>query len=205
MRKSNAETAETRKRILAIASGLFLKNGIAATAISDVMSAAGLTQGGFYRHFTSKEHLVADANAVAFDFIVANLDEVTRGMSPREAVQQIVFYYLRQHMGQDPRMLCPLANLSTELGHADQQVKEVVTAGYSRFVKLFAAHLMRLDYQDYIGLAESIVSVIVGAVSLARMADDQALVDTIVSNAENTVKLLMQSAPTQADLVTARP
>ena len=102
-------------------------------------------------------------------------------------------------------MLCPLANLSTELGHADQQVKEVVTAGYSRFVKLFAAHLMRLDYQDYIGLAESIVSVIVGAVSLARMADDQALVDTIVGNAENTVQLLLQSAPTQADLVTARP
>ena len=86
MRKSNAETAETRKRILAIASGLFLKNGIAATGISDVMSAAGLTQGGFYRHFSSKEHLVADANAVAFDFIVANLDEATRGLGEGAAL-----------------------------------------------------------------------------------------------------------------------
>jgi len=205
VRKSNAEAAETRKRILATASELFLNNGIAATAIADVMSACGLTQGGFYRHFTSKEHLVADANAVAFDYIVANLDELTRGKPPREAIDLIVFHYLRQHQSEDSRLLCPLANLSTELGHADQQVKEVVTAGYSRFVKMFAAHLMRLDYQDFMGLAESIVSVIVGAVSLARMADDKALADTIVGNAEHTVKLLLQRSDSQVGLGSPRP
>ncbi|WP_413459278.1 TetR/AcrR family transcriptional regulator [Herbaspirillum huttiense] len=204
MRKSNAEAAETRKRILETASGLFLSNGITATAISDVMSACGLTQGGFYRHFTSKEHLVADASAVAFDYLQGRLDELTSGKPPREALQQIVHAYLRQHQAGDGRLLCPLANLSTELGHADQQVKEVITAGYSRLVKLIAAPLMRLDYQDYIGLAESIVSILVGAVSLLRMADDEALADSITANAENTVQLLLQGAPTQADLVLPR-
>ncbi|MGC8074734.1 hypothetical protein ACP3W1_29670, partial [Salmonella enterica] len=64
--------------------------------------------------------------------------------------------------------------------------------------------LMRLDYQDYIGLAEAIVSILVGAVSLLRMADDEALADSITANAENTVQLLLQGAPTQADLVLPR-
>ena len=62
MRRSRLETEETRKRILSTASRLFLERGLAAVGTREVMAGAGLTPGGFYRHFASKEHLIAEAN-----------------------------------------------------------------------------------------------------------------------------------------------
>lgn len=200
MRKSNAETAETRKRILSTASGMFLRQGISATAISDVMVAAGLTQGGFYRHFQSKEHLVAAASAAAFEQVRALFDAATAGKPPREAIDLIVEYYLNQHRDTKLGNLCPIANLASELRDADEQIKEVVTDGYSRLVKLFASYLLRLDYSDYVGVAESIVSVLVGAVSVARVMTDPALSETILRNAQSTVNLILRNAATSSGL-----
>src|SRR4051794_41787109 len=65
MRKSKAEAAETRKRIVAAAAAEFRKNGIVATGLADLMKAAGLTHGGFYKHFESKDQLIAEACAEA--------------------------------------------------------------------------------------------------------------------------------------------
>src|SRR5260221_10086197 len=65
MRKSREEAAQTRKRIVTAASGEFRKHGIVATGLNDLMSAAGLTHGGFYKHFESKDQLVAEACAEA--------------------------------------------------------------------------------------------------------------------------------------------
>ena len=61
MRRSREEAAATRARIVAVAARLFRARGIDATSVADVMSALGLTVGGFYRHFDSKEALVAEA------------------------------------------------------------------------------------------------------------------------------------------------
>ncbi|MRW87530.1 TetR family transcriptional regulator [Pseudoduganella sp. FT26W] len=194
VRKSNAEAAETRRRILATASGLFLKNGIAETAIADVMVAAGLTQGGFYRHFESKEHLVAEASSAAFDLILNTFDSVTVGKSPRDAVDLIVHCYLHQHQNPESSVLCPMANLSSEIRNADELIKNVVTEGYHRFVKMFAAYLIRLDYGDYMGIAEAIVAVLVGAVSLSRLTLESDLSSAILDNAKNTVNLILESA-----------
>ena len=201
MRKSKADAAETRKRILSTASGIFLRHGIAATAISDVMIAAGLTQGGFYRHFESKEQLVAEATATAFDELIAAFDSASSGKSPREAIDVIVHLYLNQHAGTDFEPRCPLANLSSELRLSDDGVKVVALEGYSRFVKLLASYLMRLDYTDYVGMAESIVSVVVGAVTLSRVAVEPSVSESIVGNAQRTVDILLQGAPTSPTLM----
>ena len=67
MRKSREEAAQTRKRIVTAAAGEFRKNGIVATGLNDLMKAAGLTHGGFYKHFESKDQLVAEACAEAVE------------------------------------------------------------------------------------------------------------------------------------------
>ena len=61
MRRSREDTAETRRRILEVASRLFRSRGIASVSVADVMGELGLTVGGFYRHFASKDALVAEA------------------------------------------------------------------------------------------------------------------------------------------------
>jgi len=63
MRKSKKEAAATREKILKTASHEFRKNGIVATGLADLMHEAGLTRGGFYKHFESKDQLVAEATA----------------------------------------------------------------------------------------------------------------------------------------------
>src|SRR6478609_8925549 len=65
MRKSREETARTRERIIEAASEEFREHGIVATGLADLMKAAGLTHGGFYKHFTSKDQLVAEACSAA--------------------------------------------------------------------------------------------------------------------------------------------
>src|SRR5258708_35249669 len=73
MRKSREEAAQTRKRIVTAASGEFRKHGIVATGLNDLMSAAGLTHGGFYKHFESKDQLAAEAWAEAVTAILEML------------------------------------------------------------------------------------------------------------------------------------
>src|SRR5260370_8316547 len=71
MRKSKQEAAATRRRIVKAAAAKFRLNGIGGTGLSDLMAAAGLTHGGFYRHFESKDQLVAEACAAATESAMA--------------------------------------------------------------------------------------------------------------------------------------
>ena len=73
MRKSRDEAAQTRRRIVEAASCEFRKCGIVATGLNDLMKAAGLTHGGFYKHFASKDQLVAEATTAALH---ARLEEM---------------------------------------------------------------------------------------------------------------------------------
>lgn len=200
MRKSNAEAAETRKRIVATAAQMYMRQGYATSGIGDVMRAAGLTAGGFYRHFESREQLVAEATAVAFDELFAMFDAGTAGMPPAQAVEMFVKRYLHQLHDAEMHYLCPLANVASELRQGDAHMQGMASDGYARLVKLLASHLMRMDYVDYLGLAERIVSTLVGAVSLSRLNQAPAAASAVLANAEQTVKLLLRHSATSKAL-----
>src|SRR4030088_1371089 len=87
MRKSREEAAQTRRRIVEAASSEFRKNGIVATGLNDLMKAAGLTHGGFYKHFASKDQLVAEATTAA-------LDGLLEGMAAHPTMGAAVAAYL---------------------------------------------------------------------------------------------------------------
>jgi len=195
MRKSKIDTAETRKRIISTASKVFLTKGLAATGIADIMVAAGLTQGGFYRHFESKEQLIAEANEAAFDQLMDMFERAIAGKPPAQALDTIVFRYLHQLQGRDPVYLCPLANLGSELRHADEQVKATTKDGYERLVRLVALQTQRLGMPGYADVANAIVSTLVGAVTLSRLAADASTQKAILLNAHNVVRVLLQAAP----------
>ena len=80
MRKSRTEAAKTRERIVTAAAAEFRQHGIAATGLADLMKAAGLTHGGFYRHFASKDQLVAEACSAA----IATMTERVASSASRE-------------------------------------------------------------------------------------------------------------------------
>jgi TetR/AcrR family transcriptional repressor of nem operon len=194
MRKSKSDTAETRKRIVSTAAQVFLDQGIAATGIADVMAAAGLTQGGFYRHFDSKEQLIAEANCAAFDDLLTMFETRIAGKPPREALDTIVHLYLHQRRGKDPVFLCPLANLGSELQRWNEEVKAAAIDGYQRLVQLVAVQIERLEIRDPQRVADAIVSMIVGAVTLSQLAPDPTKAKAILVDAQYAIGFLSQSA-----------
>ena len=78
MRKSKEEAENTRRRIVSAAAAEFRERGIVATGLNDLMLAAGLTHGGFYRHFDSKEQLVAEATDKALAELIKRIAEAAR-------------------------------------------------------------------------------------------------------------------------------
>ena len=74
MRKPQKETAKTRERIVKKAGQAFMRGGIAESGLVHVMASAGLTQGGFYRHFESKDQLVSEAFEKSLDAVLCHLE-----------------------------------------------------------------------------------------------------------------------------------
>lgn len=195
MRKSKVETAETRKRIVSMASRVFLEHGLAATGIADIMAAAGLTQGGFYRHFESKEHLIAEASEEAYDQLYEMLGKKVAGMSPRDTLDTIVHMYLYQRQAKNNEFLCPLAHLGSELPHADAHVKAIVNSGYQRMVGYIASLVQQLGIADHVSIADAIVSALLGAVIVSRLALTEASTKAVLVSAQNTVNIILTAAP----------
>jgi TetR/AcrR family transcriptional repressor of nem operon len=189
MRKSRAETAQTRGRIVSAAAKMFLEKGLSGVGMRDIMAAARLTQGGFYRHFASKEELIVEANGTAFDRLHHMLASEIRGMTPPEAVERILALYLGQARGKKQPYLCPLAMLGAELSHSDQQVRAIAMNGYQRLVELVADQLGHMARREALVAASGILSTLVGAVSLAYASGPQdSLFDAILSNARALIK-----------------
>jgi TetR/AcrR family transcriptional repressor of nem operon len=195
MKRSKAETAETRKRIVEMASRVFMEHGLSATGISEIMKKAGLTQGGFYRHFESKEQLIAEASEAAYEQIFAVAEKAVAGKDARQALDTIVQSYLYQRQMTDPTCLCPLANLGSELPHADDQVKAVVNVGHRRMVTYLGALIQQLGIANYMAVADAAFSTMVGAVTISRIALTGMSERAVLENAYDSINLLLASAP----------
>jgi TetR/AcrR family transcriptional regulator, transcriptional repressor for nem operon len=188
MRRSRAEAAETRARILSTATKMFLDKGLGTVGMRDVMAGANLAPGGFYRHFPSKDRLIAEASSAAFDQAFAMLESETVGKSPTQAVERIVSAYLGQSQDKEKPYMCPLAMLGSELRHSDPQVRAIATNGCQRIVQLIANQLTHRTRREALATASGIVSTLVGAVTLAEIAPDSATASAILNNAKVLIK-----------------
>jgi TetR/AcrR family transcriptional regulator, transcriptional repressor for nem operon len=177
MRKSREEAAETRKRIVRAAARQFREKGIAATGLAELMKAAGLTHGGFYKHFASKDQLVAEATAAAFD---TPLEE----MAAHPTLKAAVAAYLSTRHRDNPASGCPLAALGAELARTDTQAREAATAGFRRLVDILARQAGTADARRRALVA---AATMIGAVTMARVVTDPGLSAEILRAAEQSL------------------
>lgn len=194
MKKSVADTAATRKRLIATGYRLFMEQGLAATGVAEVMQAAGMSPGAFYRHFASKEQLIAESNVAAFEHMATRLAQAVAGRPPREALDAIVHIYLHQRATDTPLFLCPLANVGSELPQGDEQIRAAARAGHARLVDVLELYARQLGIAAHRQLADAIAATMVGAVTLYRLAGDPAQAQAALANAENTVRFLLDAA-----------
>jgi TetR/AcrR family transcriptional repressor of nem operon len=183
MRKSRVEAEKTRERIVAAASREFRRNGIEATGLADLMKAAGLTHGGFYKHFESKGQLVAEACAAtllpseATAFLPPKSAAKKKG---REALKARAAAYLSPGHRDNPQAGCPFAALGSELARADDETRATLTAGLLQGIDLFAEHFDNVPPAEARRRAIVMASLMSGALTLARVVDDPKLSNTIL-------------------------
>ncbi|WP_321951973.1 TetR/AcrR family transcriptional regulator [Paraburkholderia bannensis] len=182
MRKSKAETAETRRRIVEVAAGMFRANGIHATGLADVMAAAGLSHGGFYRHFESKDQLVAEACEAGTADILEALEAAAGNCAGQDGFRALVEAYLSPAHRDAPGNGCPLASMGSELARADEGTRAVASQSTDELIAMLAQRLADpVDPVDPQGDAQSdavrsravfALSAMVGALTLARISTD---------------------------------
>ena len=153
----------------------------------EIMSASGIAQGGFYRHFDSKEQLFTEAYQVVLDDLFTMFEERTAGMAARDALKTIITLYLSQSPALSEVDLCPLAMLGSELKRTSDAIRNVALLGYERFVGLLETHLAKLDKTHPRALATAISNVLVGAVTLASIAPRKATARQILKSAREYV------------------
>ena len=117
MRKSRQESTETRQHIVEAASAEFRAKGIDGTSLADLMAAAGLTHGGFYKHFASKEQVVEESLALAADSMVESWKRTFAASSEKHGLDTAIAEYLSKEHRDDLAAGCPFAALGSEVAH----------------------------------------------------------------------------------------
>jgi TetR/AcrR family transcriptional regulator, transcriptional repressor for nem operon len=186
MRKSKAETAETRKKVVAIAADALRRDGIQATGVADVMAEAGLTHGGFYRHFASKDQLVAEACAAGMADLAKVINESAEAAAAqgesKASFRSLVENYLSTEHRDNPSGGCFLVGLGSELARADEQTRTAATEGFAELVETIEKRIKRRKPDAARSDAVFALSAMIGAVTMARVINDAALSDAVLED-----------------------
>jgi TetR/AcrR family transcriptional repressor of nem operon len=173
MRKSKAEAAQTHEQIVGIAANEFRLNGITATGIVPLMAKAGLTQGGFYKHFSSKDQLVAEACTAGIDSLVERF-KAASAAGGEPGFKAIVDSYLSEQHRQNREEGCPLAAMGSELVRTGEQTRLAATEGFTALMEVMAANLAGRGAAQAHSQAMFAMAAMIGAVTMARIMPDQA-------------------------------
>ena len=180
MRKSKHEAAATRQRILKAAAAKFRQNGIGGTGLSDLMAAAGLTHGGFYRHFDSKDQIVAEACSTAAESAMA---KYFSNSSSHSGVKARVAKYLSQAHRDDPSAGCPLAALGSEVARSDEKTRAAATQAFLKLVDILASGSSKTRPDVARRRALAAAATMIGALTMSRIVTDSELSAGILQEA----------------------
>jgi TetR/AcrR family transcriptional repressor of nem operon len=152
------------------------------------MKQAGLTHGGFYAHFGSKDDLVAEAIGHMFGGPYANFSALTEGKQPAEALAAYVGFYLSPRHRDARGRGCPLPALSGDLARMPASARARFGEGAEQLRCSIAALLEAMGRDDAETLAASAIAEMVGAIALARATADPSRSDEILAATRSAVK-----------------
>jgi len=170
MRVTQQEMDASHVRIVEGAARLFRERGVRATSVADAMSTAGLTHGGFYRHFNTKDDLIVESVRLAFDSFAAPL-ELRQNLEPpdRVAADFKALYLSDRHVA-NPGLGCPMPAIGAELARESTQVKAEFSVGLERVWEALAKSLPGTNEEKHDAAAREL-AMLVGAIVLARASD----------------------------------
>ena len=186
MKVTREQVAKNRQRILEVAGKLFREKGFNGVSVADIMKSAGLTHGAFYGHFASKDELAAQACANA---VTKTLDIWTAFASDKSPDQlgAIVTNYLTPSHRDDLGGGCVLAALGADVVRQPGSVRHALTDGIRSTVAMLSMMAPGASNTAHREKALATLAGLVGALTLARAADDRRLSDEILNAALATL------------------
>jgi TetR/AcrR family transcriptional repressor of nem operon len=179
---SKAQKAKTHERIVKLASKRFREEGLAGIGIAELMKEAGLTVGGFYKHFDSRDHLVAEAVHSAFG------GWKRRGDAAKVSYEKLVDDYLNEAHRDHPGTGCAFSALAPEIARSDKRTRALTSEQVRNDIQLIAALHPAKDKRTARSRAILTFSALVGAMSLARAVSDEALSREILNTVAELLK-----------------
>ena len=165
----------THERIVGAAARAIRRSGYDGTGVADIMQEVGLTHGGFYAHFASREAMLAEAADRAGAESVATLTRVAAAAPPAEALRSMIRAYLSKEHVDGVENGCPMAALGSEMPRQAPKVRRAATRRIKEAIDLVARHSPRQGEPGAYQQALVTVATMVGALVLARAVDDHKL------------------------------
>jgi TetR/AcrR family transcriptional repressor of nem operon len=151
------------------------------------MAAAGLTHGGFYRHFASKDQLVTEACHKALLSLTDGLDARIAGKSPNRALSLLLEKYLSRTHRDQPATGCVLAALGSELARSDAATRDAATNGFLRLAGLIARQLKSLPPDEAQDRSLAVAAAMAGAITLSRIVTDAPTSNALLRATKNFI------------------
>lgn len=168
--------AATRRRLLAASARRFKRDGLDGSGIASLVSDAGLTNGAFYGHFSSKDDLIATVVADQLSAQVARLESIASAEDMAAFIRQ----YLSPQHRDDPAEGCPSAALLDEIARQSEPVRAAYTKGADRVIAVLAE---RLAGDNTRARAISLFTLLVSSMQLARAVTEPSLSDEVLDSA----------------------
>jgi TetR/AcrR family transcriptional repressor of nem operon len=195
MRYSRQHKEETHNRLLKKAAQEFRRNGVQGTGIAPLMGQLGLTHGGFYAHFDSKNELIAQATGPMFEDGLARRMLAAAEAAPKgKSVRAIVSYYLSPQHRDSPEG-CALAGLAGEMARQPEPVRNAYISAMNDQLKRIAALLPGDDEKARFDQARLLMAGMAGTMMIAKAITDRDVSDHFLEQARAFYAAAFESAP----------
>ncbi len=195
---SKAQKAKTHERIVKLASKRFREEGLAGIGIAELMKEAGLTVGGFYKHFDSRDDLVAEAVNSAFGGWKRRV-EAAKSSGPPVSYEKLIDDYLNEAHRDNPGTGCAFSALAPEIARSGKRTRTLTSEQVRNDIQLISTLRPATDKDKRRARSRAILtfSALVGAMALARAISDEALSREIL---KTVAELLKNSASEHQDV-----
>jgi TetR/AcrR family transcriptional regulator, transcriptional repressor for nem operon len=179
MRYEKGHRNATRQHIIDVASAQFREGGVAAVGIAGIMAGAGLTNGAFYNHFESKEHLV---EAVLMNALGGRKVGLRANLEAGKGLDETIRDYLSVRHRDDAGGGCPTAALVAEIARHPKTTRDAFTQKLSEIIALIAAKASKGSARERREQAIAAYGVMIGGLQLARAVNDRKFSDEILES-----------------------
>ena len=187
MRVSRIQAAENRQTVINVASRLFRERGFDGIGLKDLMEGAGLTQGGFYKQFASKEDLAVEASKRALESASSRWTDAA-AQNPDDPLGAVLAFYLSSDHREEKMDGCPIVALGADAARQGPGVKAAFEAGIKAHLEVLTRFIAATGGEASRSKAMAILSTMVGAVTLSRVVNDPDLAQALLDAAAEQVR-----------------